>query len=333
MEVCSANDLELNVPIAKIPEHQKLSSKQLLNTTNMETTTKKKSVYSIINDNVLEKVRQNAHSWLQPIVEPPVNLATKEPYSGINHIMLNGLGYKRNYFVTFKQARALGGNVKRGEQGHYIVALLESKKVNPDNGIMENKRALKLFRVFNVEQCENLSPHLVPPLWNKNRNPEMEGDKIISRMQRDSRFDKNGDLYMPKREEFANVKDYYDACFKQLVHYKMEKLERGESTLPQKEFIAEMSLGLLKARAGFTPEIQSKWDYERLKNATEKDPQFIIHASSRAHKVNDQILDTEKTKEAPTNPFKESQETMNRKDELEEVRKNADREQSQEMER
>ena len=51
----------------------------------------------------------------------PANLSTGRPYRGINVLLLNlqamAQGYALNRWITFQQARALGGHVRRGETG------------------------------------------------------------------------------------------------------------------------------------------------------------------------------------------------------------------------
>ena len=85
------------------------------------------------------------------------------PYQGINTIMLWMAavtnGYGSPHWLTFRQASALGGNVRKGEHGELVVyADRIIRRETGDQG-EETERAipfLKGYTVFNAEQCENL---------------------------------------------------------------------------------------------------------------------------------------------------------------------------------
>ena len=96
----------------------------------------------------------------------PRNAATSRQYSGINVLILWGAviqhGFPSQHWLTFRQALALGGNVRKGEHGTTIVY---ADRFVPDD---EKRRAretgeeaaaipfLKHFTVFNAAQCESL---------------------------------------------------------------------------------------------------------------------------------------------------------------------------------
>src|SRR3546814_10182938 len=100
----------------------------------------------------------------------PRNAATGRQYSGINILILWGSviqqGFTGQSWLTFRQALALGGNVRKGEHGTTVVY---ADRFVPDD---EKKRAretgedaqavpfLKRFTVFNAQQCENLPEEL-----------------------------------------------------------------------------------------------------------------------------------------------------------------------------
>jgi len=55
----------------------------------------------------------------------PYNATSHRRYSGVNVLLLWGAGlckgYRSNAWLTFKQARGLGGHVKKGEHGCHVV--------------------------------------------------------------------------------------------------------------------------------------------------------------------------------------------------------------------
>ena len=75
------------------------------------------SVYEIITNQILAALEQGEIPWRKPWrVLPPANLITKKPYRGINVFLLGFAGYGSQYWLTFNQARQLGGNIRRGER-------------------------------------------------------------------------------------------------------------------------------------------------------------------------------------------------------------------------
>jgi antirestriction protein ArdC len=88
------------------------------------------------------------------------------PYKGINIIMLWLAGELKGYscplWLTFKQARELGGNVRKGETGELVVCADRISRIETNEKSEDSEREisfLKGYLVFNAEQCENLPPH------------------------------------------------------------------------------------------------------------------------------------------------------------------------------
>jgi len=82
-----------------------------------------------------------------------VNYFTGIDYSGNNNELLNiyAFEYPTAEYVTYLQAKELGGNVKKGEKGVQIIKVLE------DDG---DTIGLRKYTVFNIAQCENIDSDL-----------------------------------------------------------------------------------------------------------------------------------------------------------------------------
>ena len=99
---------------------------------------------------------------------PPKNLGTRKAYRGINTVMLWLEARERQfaapYWLTYKQAQSLGGQVRKGEHGCPIVKYdTFTKKVEMDNlqtGEADVQEVTipfcKPYTVFNVEQIDGL---------------------------------------------------------------------------------------------------------------------------------------------------------------------------------
>jgi N-terminal domain of anti-restriction factor ArdC len=80
------------------------------------------SVYDIVTERILMELESGVVPWRKPWrTLPPANLVSKKPYRGINTFLLGLAGYGSQYWLTYRQAQALGGNVRKGEHGTKIV--------------------------------------------------------------------------------------------------------------------------------------------------------------------------------------------------------------------
>jgi antirestriction protein ArdC len=114
------------------------------------------SVYEIITSRIVEELEKGNVPWRKPWKTlPPVNLISKKPYRGINVFLLALQGYGSRYWLTFNQAKQLGGNVRRGEHGTKIVFWkFDTYETETGDGDTEERRSafLRYYTVFNLEQ-------------------------------------------------------------------------------------------------------------------------------------------------------------------------------------
>src|ERR1035437_2329250 len=103
---------------------------------NTHPSTEHKDVYSIVTDRIIEHLEKGVIPWRQPWTKAglPKNLISDKPYCGINVLLLTSLHYSQNYFLTFKQAKELGGTIKKGEKSCPVIFWkqleVENKKTN-----------------------------------------------------------------------------------------------------------------------------------------------------------------------------------------------------------
>jgi antirestriction protein ArdC len=76
------------------------------------------SVYDIVTERILAELEKGEVPWR---TLPPANLVSKKHYRGINFFLLALAGYGSQFWLTYRQALALGGNVRKGEHGTKIV--------------------------------------------------------------------------------------------------------------------------------------------------------------------------------------------------------------------
>ena len=72
-------------------------------------------------------------------------------------------GYACPFWLKFKQAQQLGGNVRKGEHGELVVYADRITRSETDENGAESERSIpfmKGYTVSNAEQCEGLPAHL-----------------------------------------------------------------------------------------------------------------------------------------------------------------------------
>src|SRR5215472_10058491 len=147
------------------------------------------SVYEIITRRIVEELEKGNVPWRKPWKTlPPANLISKKPYRGINVFLLALQGYGSQYWLTYRQAQALGGNVRRGEHGTKIVFWkFDRYETETADGETEERKSafLRYYTVFNLEQTEGLKALLaLPPAF-----PIQSAEQIAKGMPNPPAFD------------------------------------------------------------------------------------------------------------------------------------------------
>jgi antirestriction protein ArdC len=81
-------------------------------------------VYQIITDRIVAILENGAAPWRKPWAgngNDPANLVSKRVYNGINHFLLSCSAYASPHWLTYKQAKDLGGHVRKGEKGTPVI--------------------------------------------------------------------------------------------------------------------------------------------------------------------------------------------------------------------
>ncbi|WP_020083914.1 ArdC family protein [Hyphomicrobium zavarzinii] len=130
--------------------------------------------YDDITNKIIAELEDGRVPWVQPWGTPsakaqlamPKNASTNRTYSGINVLILWGAvieqGYAGQSWLTFRQALALGGNVRKDERGITVVYADRfvpgdaKRRAASSGGEARAIPFLKRFTVFNTDQCDGL---------------------------------------------------------------------------------------------------------------------------------------------------------------------------------
>ncbi|TGS43725.1 MULTISPECIES: zincin-like metallopeptidase domain-containing protein [unclassified Mesorhizobium] len=283
----------------------------------------KASLYSEITDRIIADLERGCVPWVQPWGRAkaglglPRNAATSRIYSGINILILWGAVIERGYsgqnWLTFRQALALGGNVRKGEHGTTIV---HADRFIPKNEKERAKRDddephaipfLKRFTVFNVAQCEGLPEHLygrAAPLPEREIVPQAEA--LIRASDADVRVGGDRAFYMPGADfiqlppqpAFFEQINYYRTGFHELGHWTghAKRLARdlsgsfGTKAYAREELVAEIAAAFVCSTLCIEPTVRHADYIGSWLGVLREDNRAIFRAASLASKAADFIL-------------------------------------------
>lgn len=286
-----------------------------------------RTVYDIITDRIIERLEQGFIPWQKPWNgdAEPTNLISKKAYRGINVFLLGSSGYSSPYWLSYKQAGQLGGQVRKGEKGMPVVFwkrstyIPKAKPGDDENETVEAKTGLLLryYTVFNVAQCDGLDMAKIPALQERDFDPLEECENIVENMPKrpDIRHGEARAYYspgadyvnMPRRELFKGEVEYYSTLFHELAHSTGHKsrLERkgvtgssgdwtafGTTPYAQEELVAEMGSAYLCGHAGIEPAVidNAAAYIQSWLGKLRKDKKILIYAAAQAQKAADFIL-------------------------------------------
>ena len=296
-----------------------------------QTSTDRPNVYQIVTDRIIASLKEGVIPWEKPWKAPtfaggnfPRSFVTGKPYRGVNVFLLWGTRFSSPFWLTFKQATDLGGNIRKGEKGSQIVFYkqLRNPKVKPDkapvtnDGSTEDKRApfiLTYYTVFNVEQCEGLTvptAESLPELpvdademceaivsnWAARptiRTEEVNEGRAYYRPTTDS-------VHLPARFRFIDTAHYYATLFHELVHSTghESRLARtfgssfGDESYSKEELVAETGAAFLCAFAGIATKHTEQNTAAYIQNwisKLEQDNRLIVQAAANAQRAVDLI--------------------------------------------
>lgn len=277
----------------------------------------------------IEELEKGVSPWTQAwdkAQNEPQNAVTGNFYRSTNFLLLAAVqqkqGYEDNRWITFLQAKALNGNIKKGEHGIPCVfwkRFENEEKVKNENGIETTEVVERFipcpFRVFNVEQCENLT---IPPLtrieheWTAIEAAEkiLKASKanIEERYQSKAYYSVAKDkIVLPTRGQFLDAEEFYSTALHELSHWtghesRLNRLTAvdhfGSESYAKEELRAEISSYMICSSLKLKNDTSRNTAYiqnwiQSLKN----DPREIFRACSDAEKIRDYIFGLDKSLE------------------------------------
>lgn len=280
----------------------------------------KTDIYKQVTDKILEGLENGTAPWVKPWSAKAYkggsfahNAVTKRQYSGVNVVLLwmaqDEGGYTANRWLTFKQAKENGGNVRKGERGTMVVFV--SHIVREDEKTGEEKRIpfLKKYTVFNVEQCDGLPERITGECLAMPVNTEQRAELADQFIEATGAvFEERGgnqayyspmhdEICMPKFEQFKSADHFYATGFHELGHWTGHKarLDRdfsgrfGDRSYAAEELVAELSAAFLCAEFGFDGDLRHAGYIKNWISLLKSDSRAFVTAASKAQQATDYL--------------------------------------------
>ena len=285
------------------------------------------SLYDEVTAKIIAQLEAGVFPWAQPwsaaaaVPGLPRNAISGRAYSGVNVLILWGAVidgcYPSQDWLTFRQALAAGGCVRKGEKGETV---FYADRFTPDNGRNQNEGRgdsagdtprsipfLKRFFVFNAAQCDGLPERLTAdsvPL--PARELHERAESLITATDADFRiggarafYDVAGDyVQVPPQSAFAHQLDFYRTALHELSHFcgSAARLGRdqsgrfGSALYAREELVAELSAAYLCAALGIAPTVRHADYLGSWLAVLRADSRAIFKAASQASKAADYLL-------------------------------------------
>ena len=284
-------------------------------------------MYQVVTDRIIEQLEKGVMPWRKTWSSYGLakNYVSGKAYKGINMLMMNFFSpHSIPYYLTFKQAKELGGHVKKGSKAQQVIYF--NMIFKDENGNKVSKEAaenredvkvmkfLKYFNVFNVEDIEGIDFEFEDLRLLPNERIE-RCEKIIQGFPSPPDYvekDRGRAYYhpledfinMPPIEQHDSAEFYYSTYFHELIHSTghAKRLAREEVVTPnrfgsipysEEELVAELGASFLRKIADIDsdPIFQNSASYiygwlSKLKD----DKKLVFKASAEAQKAVDYIL-------------------------------------------
>ena len=280
-------------------------------------------LYGEVTARIIAEMEEGRLPWVRPGDETacgcamPANAVTGRAYSGINVLILWVEGFERGYrsqrWLTYRQALAAGGHVRRGETGTGIcyadrfTPRGERERASDEDREARRILFLKRFTVFNADQCDDLPEDAAPalqPVDPADLVPPAE--RLIAATGADLRIGGTMAFYAPAADfiaipshgAFREPINWYRTAFHELGHWTghPRRLARdqsgvfGSEAYAREELVAELASAFVCATLSIQPTVRHADYLGCWLDLLRADDRAIFKAASLASKAADHLL-------------------------------------------
>jgi antirestriction protein ArdC len=280
-----------------------------------------RDIYQSITDRFVEQLKKGTVPWQKPWFGVQ-NMVSRKQYRGINALLLGSTEFQSPFWVSFKQALDLGGNIKKGEKSMPVIYYKLFDKRDEaghvmvrGNGRTDRIPFIRWANVFNLDQTEGITPPAITTGQSAGQSLEKAAAIVANAKLCPIHHTGFAALYSPKDDvirmpspsSFRSLEDYHLTLFHEMTHATghSSRLDREGITQPAKfgseryskeELIAELGAAFLSNEAGILTNLQFENSSAYLGSWIQKfqnDPRMIVSASSQAQRGADFVLGIE----------------------------------------
>lgn len=289
--------------------------------------TEVRDLYAEVTNKIISRMEQGVAPWRMPWSRYGAarNYATGHVYTGINYILMNTAPYEIPYYMTFMQAKELGGNVRKGAKSELVinfnisykhdgktVSYEDAQRLTLSGQEIEVRKGIKHYCVFNVADIEGIEIK-TPEIKTYDNDPIAECEKVVAGMPNrpDIRTENANQAYyspiadfvnMPNLKQFETAQHYYATLFHELSHATGHQTRLNRATVTDsdgfggkkysvEELTAELSACFLCNSCGIDYDLDNSAAYlQGWLKVLKADNKMLFKAAAAAQKAADYIL-------------------------------------------
>jgi len=282
-------------------------------------TEKKFDIMAAVTDRIVAALEQGTVPWTKPWVGSDLCIKHKsgQPYSLLNQLLLG----KQGEYLSYKEAEAEGGHVKKGAKGKFVVFWkvypVEVKDKNGNVALDKDGKPmhkgvpmLRYYTVFHIDDCEGIEPkHNVEYQTAKIEKADEVLTEYTTRCKVRLDIQKSGRAYyspmehricLPKIEQFKDANEFYSTAFHEATHSTghhtlLDRFPKdamlaafGSDSYSREELVAEIGACGMMNRLGLESEntFRNSAAYiDGWSKALKKDKNLIVSAAGKAQKA------------------------------------------------
>ena len=277
-------------------------------------------IHQLITDQIIVSIEKGAGEFRLPwhrasqAILRPVNVASGKPYRGVNILSLwavsDAAAYSSGLWGTFRQWRALGACVRKGEKAAHVIFYKEIELSSLSEDEHETRLLARATPVFSAEQVDGYELALDTP-----HHPDLDvceqAEAFISTINATIHHDKteayyhpgSDSIHLPARTSFIGTatsspaQNYYTTLFHELTHWSgaQHRCNRdlsgrfGSNAYSMEELVAELGAAFLCAHFGvsITPRQDHAQYLSHWLSVLKSDKRAIFSAASKASQAVD----------------------------------------------
>lgn len=270
-----------------------------------------RQIYEEVTASILKDLEAGVASWVKPWKSKsggilPYNHATGRKYSGVNIPILWHAANKSDWptlaFLTYKQAQAIGAQVRAGEKSTRVV--YTNKLIVGEGDDAKSIGYLKAFYVFNISQMDGIEQEAPAPILTVQERDDA-ATSFIKATGADIRHGGDRAYYrwtddfisLPNIDAFESYEHYLATSLHELCHWSgnEKRLNRelknrfGTKAYAAEELVAELGAAFLCAHLGVQGQLRHAEYIANWIELLKEDERAVFTAASKASQAADYL--------------------------------------------